>query len=513
MIYTRVSTKDQADNNTSLETQKNSCEAFAERKGLEVIEYFGGTYESARSDERKEFNRMLSFVKRRKDISHIVVYSYDRFSRTGTNGAYITEQLLKQGVVTLAATQDIDVTSPTGTFQQNILYMFSHFDNQQRREKCMAGMREKMRKGYWAQMPPYGYTNLNPGRGKTPNYVINKEGKALKKAFEWKDREGLTHDAIAKRIHTKYGVYINPKKVGEYLRNPFYCGIITHSILNGEVVEGKHPPIVTKELFLRVNHKLNSFGGYGVRHSTEDEALPLKKFVRSLKHDQPYTGYLVKKKGLYYYRCQGQGTKENRSAKTMHRQFQELLTSYSITKKKLVKPLATIIERTLIKMTEVDMDENAIKQREVTVLKGKLERLEERFVFEEITRDQFAKYRSKLEDDISRIEQELSQEQISVSNLRLAVQRGIDYALNLPSLWESGDLSTKRSIQNMLFPDGILYDHENQEYRTTRVNTVFAAIAKLTGLIEDPQKEKARLSPSFSRLVAKGGIEPPTSGL
>lgn len=62
-------------------------------KNIEVIEYFGGTYESAKSDERKQFQKMLTFVNRRKDISYIIVYSYDRFSRTGANGAYISDQL------------------------------------------------------------------------------------------------------------------------------------------------------------------------------------------------------------------------------------------------------------------------------------------------------------------------------------------------------------------------------------------------------------------------------------
>ena len=39
VIYTRVSTKDQADNNMSLVTQKKLCEQFCEKSGLEIIGY------------------------------------------------------------------------------------------------------------------------------------------------------------------------------------------------------------------------------------------------------------------------------------------------------------------------------------------------------------------------------------------------------------------------------------------------------------------------------------------
>src|SRR4029453_383267 len=86
VIYTRVSTKEQADNNMSLETQKKACEQYAAKQGYRTLGYFGGTYESAKTDERKQFNAMLSFVKKSKEkIAHIIVYSVDRFSRSGEN--------------------------------------------------------------------------------------------------------------------------------------------------------------------------------------------------------------------------------------------------------------------------------------------------------------------------------------------------------------------------------------------------------------------------------------------
>ena len=82
IIYTRVSTKEQAETNTSLGTQKRYCENYAKSNNLNVIDYFGGTHESAKSDDRKEFKRMLKFVKQSGSIGYIIVYSYDRFSRT-----------------------------------------------------------------------------------------------------------------------------------------------------------------------------------------------------------------------------------------------------------------------------------------------------------------------------------------------------------------------------------------------------------------------------------------------
>src|ERR1043166_8670646 len=99
VIYTRVSTKEQADNNMSLNTQKKACELYAAKQGYQVMGYFGGTYESAKTDERKEFNNMLAFVqKSSRKIAHIIVYSVDRFSRSGANAIYIAEQLKREGI-------------------------------------------------------------------------------------------------------------------------------------------------------------------------------------------------------------------------------------------------------------------------------------------------------------------------------------------------------------------------------------------------------------------------------
>ena len=84
VMYTRVSGKEQFDTNLSLETQKKTIEGYAEKHGLDIVSSFGGTYESAKTDGRKEFMRMLEFIKKsRRKISTILVFKMTRFSRTG----------------------------------------------------------------------------------------------------------------------------------------------------------------------------------------------------------------------------------------------------------------------------------------------------------------------------------------------------------------------------------------------------------------------------------------------
>ena len=77
VIYTRVSSQEQATSNGSLEVQKKFCDEFTIRSQIPVRAYFGGTYESAKDDGRKEFKRMLAFVRKHKEVKYIIVFNYD----------------------------------------------------------------------------------------------------------------------------------------------------------------------------------------------------------------------------------------------------------------------------------------------------------------------------------------------------------------------------------------------------------------------------------------------------
>lgn len=67
---------------------------------------------------------MIKFVKGSKEkISCILVYSLDRFSRSGENAIYISSQLKKEGITIVSVTQPMDASSHTGTLQQNIHFI------------------------------------------------------------------------------------------------------------------------------------------------------------------------------------------------------------------------------------------------------------------------------------------------------------------------------------------------------------------------------------------------------
>ena len=75
-------------------------------------------------------------------------------------------------------------------------------------------------------------------------------------------------------------------------------------------------------------------------------------------------------------------------------------------------------------------------------------------------------------------------------------------------MWENGNLAEKRKIQKMVFPDGIEYDRENDEYRTFRVNSFFSYIPVISKELGYKKTGKFRVKTKNSGSVLEAGLEP-----
>ena len=378
VIYTRVSHSSQEDN-TSLETQRKRCEEYASANGYSVIQYFGGTHESAKTDDRKEFNRMLTFVKRNKRVNYILVYSYERFSRTGADGMKIAQDLQKQyKVTTLSVSQGIDPSTITGEFQRNIMLLFGHLDNQMRKDKTISGMRELVEKGFTPYSIPRGYVNLNKGKAVNQQIVVSEEGKLLRKAFIWKAEKQMRNCEIAQRL-TELGLKIDERRLAEIFANTYYCGIIVSKLCPNKVIEGKHEPMVSQEVFLKVNNIIADNRYQPVSHKQEDDQLPLKRFTRCAQCNQPLTGFNVRKKNLWYYKCRTRGCNNNKSAKQLHDQFRAIISIFRIQEEETELIRIAIQEMYQAVFDEVNENQAQLKIK-ISELKKKLETAEENLV-------------------------------------------------------------------------------------------------------------------------------------
>ncbi len=498
LVYTRVSSKEQADTNLSLEYQRKAIDDYAQRNNISVAGYFGGTYESAKTDGHKEFQRMLEFIKKNKGkISHVLVYMLDRFSRTVGGAIKLAQELReKYGIEVFAVTQPTDTSNPSGVLQQSIQFIFSQYDNELRKQRSVAGMREKFKRGIWVAKPPIGYDVIKTNGVR--KIVTNEIGKKIKKAFQWKG-SGIKNEAILDRLRSM-GVSLNKQHLTKLLKNPFYCGLICHNMLDGEVVEGEHEHLISKELFLKVNEIHQGNSGYGVPHKKQQGELPLKVFIKCNDCKEPFTGYIVKAKGLWYYKCRTKGCKCNKSAKEMHKTFVEFLCDYNI-KEELKAPLLKKMEAVWkdINKESYELEHNYRKQ--FSAVKAKIEDIEESYyIKKDMNRETYDKFRLRFDNELKDINKYLSQLTIGISNPMAAIEKAIGISVELPTEWASSDIDHKNKLQKLLFPEGIVYDKKKGTFRTERVNSIFVLIASLSSVSGINERRQtgvnSRLSPS-----------------
>src|SRR5688572_25877751 len=141
LAYPRVSSKKQTDG-ASLEVQVEKINAKCKKENFTIEKWFGGTYESAKTDDRKEFNQLLAYAKKNhKRIYGIVVYMYDRFSRTGAPAINLMNEFRdKYGILVFSASEEIDVTTIDGDYQKDLYMLNAKYDNKKRAVRVLDGM-------------------------------------------------------------------------------------------------------------------------------------------------------------------------------------------------------------------------------------------------------------------------------------------------------------------------------------------------------------------------------------
>lgn len=107
----------------------------------------------------------------------------------------------------------------------------------------------------------------------------------------------------------------------------------------------------------------------------------------------------------------------------------------------------------------------------------KLERLEERFMSEEITKELYLKYVEKHKQEQVEIQRDLQQFEHGTSNPEDCAQLITNYAKDLRKIWQSSDYLQKQKLQNYLFPKEIRYCKNLGLVRTEDYNSVFLWIA------------------------------------
>ena len=222
---------------------------FAKKEKITIIKEFTES-KTAKEPGRPVFNEMLKLIEK-GEADGIIAWHPDCLARNSVDGGKII-YLIDTGKIE-------DLKFPTykfdnsayGKFILTIAFGQSKYYVDNLSENTKRGIRQKLRRGEWPGWAPVGYLNDL----KTHTIVLDTDKyKLVKKLFElyatgkYSIRQMVEK---AKQIGStgKTGKNLSKSEIEHILKNPFYYGVFRYK---GEIYEASHPPIITKQLFDRV---------------------------------------------------------------------------------------------------------------------------------------------------------------------------------------------------------------------------------------------------------------------
>lgn len=485
LLYTRVSSKDQAENNGSLETQLSGIKKYCGQKDYHIIGEYGGTYESAKGDfTRDEFMNLIENATNQNSKPFgIVVWIISRFSRTGASGIRILYELVEiHGIHLIEASTGLDTTTERG--YQTILdkLLKSREENLIRKEIILPGMINFLSKGNRFGRVGFGYDHYGP-RVKDPKFlaptqrlVINEQGKLLRDAFQYK-LTGNYSDVSIIKIMSKRGLKITKQRISAVWRNPFYCGILISSLLkDGEPVIGNWEPLISQSDFWKLQDILNVRSS-GYQHQKVADYKPLNRLVKCHDCGTYLVGYLVKKKNLGYYMCPdcngvSMNCETTPKAKRIgaHDLFTNLLKKYQV-QPQFKNLLITQLTKIYGYYNTTEIQKGIDCKKKFDDLNKKLHDLKLKYGLGDLEKEIYEIAKEELDKQILDQQQELNKTLPEISNLEKLIEKSVERLQNISKIWGSVGLEDKRNLQQTLFPDGIYYDVKNHQYLTKEINS------------------------------------------
>src|SRR6516225_647683 len=150
-IYTRVSTRgtskygDKTAFDQNPEVQEAPLRDFIQSRGW-TLERVYSDRESGRKHDRQALKQLMTAA-RRREIDVIVVWKFDRMSRSTAHFLEIIEELRTLGVDLVSHSQAFDSTTPMGKFTMTMFAALGELEVETIRERVMLGLDYARRNG------------------------------------------------------------------------------------------------------------------------------------------------------------------------------------------------------------------------------------------------------------------------------------------------------------------------------------------------------------------------------
>lgn len=275
VLYLRVSSKKQMETavdidpeGNSIATQREVSARKASSLGATVVQEFVEPGVSASTIEKRQvFQDMLAFLRENQSVRYVVVYARSRAFRNYIDAA-ITKRLLDKLNVKLVSAREDFGDGVYADMMEAVTDIFNDVQNKLSGEDIRIKLRHKAEKGGTIGRARLGYLNTRiEVEGRMVNTVSLDPERAplVRKAWELYATGDYSIERLTATM-ADLGLTSRPSPrwpharpvpeatLHRMLRDRYYAGF---TIYKGSIYPGRHEPIVSHELFDRVQDVLN----------------------------------------------------------------------------------------------------------------------------------------------------------------------------------------------------------------------------------------------------------------
>jgi DNA invertase Pin-like site-specific DNA recombinase len=262
VLYARKSTEQDEKQALSIESQVKEMLAIAERENLEIVDIRREAHSAKDSGQRPVFKEILEDV-RRERFNGILVWHPDRLSRNAGDLGSVVDLMDQKLLVQIRTYGQSFTNTPSEKFLLMILCSQAKLENDNKSINVKRGLKTRVEMGLWPAPAPTGYlkekrmdrkceTLIDPDRAPVIKKMFEKvayEKWSGRKIYNWLKFELNFKTAGGNKNLTLGNIYV-------ILQNHFYYGIFEYPKNSGNWYQGKHEPLITKEIFDQVQQQL-----------------------------------------------------------------------------------------------------------------------------------------------------------------------------------------------------------------------------------------------------------------
>ena len=338
--YGRKSKEDKDVKSVSPENQYSRCLEYAKSKGCEFV-YFEDINKTGDNLNRPGFKNMMAFIKNNK-VKCIVVWQLDRMTRNMEDYYGTVQPTLRACNTTIASVnQHFDDIFQLDPMILAVYMGISAQELKNTKDRNKTTLDYRARAGYLLGKAPVGYLNVRDAEKRGVVIPDPEKRDYIKHCYELYATGLFSYYRVSQEL-AKYGFVDSKgkpytvKRIEDILKNPVYIGKVIHK---DEIYDGKHEPIISDELFYRVQLLLDG----SENKSPKGKVYLYSNFIKCAHCGYSLVGITKKgahNSGIYtYYHCTNYSRahvkEKNIREELIDEAMQEVIESFDITEKEV----------------------------------------------------------------------------------------------------------------------------------------------------------------------------------